>query len=384
MASLLKRGKTYYAQYCVGGKAKRVGLGTTSLQLAREKVRQIESSLLRQDDSPVPTRTRIPEILEEYVEYMRQHKTRNSLKSDFHYLREAFGPVCIALKASRAQQDSGKHRIETARLEDVTTAHVSQFISTMVQTRGLGPKSANRYREVLHTLFAWAIDQRGIKMPGDRNPVTRVKRYRERAPRINFLTLEQIDSQLQALEDTPLIQTLVAVYIYAGLRREEALWITHTDMDFKSGPHGMIRVRAKTVNGESWEPKTKVNRVVPISSTLRGYLDSYQPRIVPGHWFFPSPEGKRWDCDNFSRDLRNTNQKKHIRFTCLDYRHTFGSQLAMKGESLYKISTLMGNSPEICRRHYACITPESTCETVEFGTDQNVSKSGEKIQSGIQ
>jgi hypothetical protein len=44
----------------------------------------------------------------------------------------------------------------------------------------------------------------------------------------------------------------------------------------------MIRVRAKTVDGESWQPKTKVNRAVPISSTLRGYLDRYQRKIVPG------------------------------------------------------------------------------------------------------
>lgn len=53
-------------------------------------------------------------------------------------------------------------------------------------------------------------------------------------------------------------------------------------------------------------------------------------------------------------------------FSCLDYRHTFGSQLAMKGESLYKISALMGNSPEICRRHYAALLPESLVECVEF------------------
>lgn len=32
---------------------------------------------------------------------------------------------------------------------------------------------------------------------------------------------------------------------------------------------------------------------------------------------------------------------------------------AMKGESLYKISALMGNSPEICRRHYAALVPEA-------------------------
>ena len=38
----------------------------------------------------------------------------------------------------------------------------------------------------------------------------------------------------------------------------------------------------------------------------------------------------------------------------------------MKGESLYKISTLMGNSPEICRRHYAALLPESLQACVDF------------------
>jgi integrase len=51
---------------------------------------------------------------------------------------------------------------------------------------------------------------------------------------------------------------------------------------------------------------------------------------------------------------------------CLDFRHTFGSHLAQKGESLYKIAELMGNSPEICRRHYAALIPELMRDTVEF------------------
>jgi hypothetical protein len=46
---------------------------------------------------------------------------------------------------------------------------------------------------------------------------------------------------------------------------------------------------------------------------------------------------------------------------------TFGSQLAQNGVSLYKISTLMGNSPEICRRHYAALVPETMAAEVEFG-----------------
>ena len=39
----------------------------------------------------------------------------------------------------------------------------------------------------------------------------------------------------------------------------------------------------------------------------------------------------------------------------------------MKGESLYKIATLMGNSPDICRRHYAALIPEKMADVVEFG-----------------
>ena len=108
------------------------------------------------------------------------------------------------------------------------------------------------------------------------------------------------------------------------------------------------------------------NRAVPISSSLRYYLERYKPKITPERWYFPSPEGKKYDPDNFSSDLRNANKMVGLEWTCLDFRHTFGSQLAMKGESLYKISALMGNSPEICRRHYAALIPETMTDSVEF------------------
>ena len=81
---------------------------------------------------------------------------------------------------------------------------------------------------------------------------------------------------------------------------------------------------------------------------------------------FPSPKGTRWNADNFSAALRKANKHANLKWTCLDYRHTFGSQLATKGESLYKISKLMGNSPDICRLHYAAITNESLSYSVEF------------------
>jgi hypothetical protein len=87
--------------------------------------------------------------------------------------------------------------------------------------------------------------------------------------------------------------------------------------------------------------------------------------ITPGGGYFPGLLGGRWDPDNFSYS-RDANKKAGLSWSCLDYRHTFGSQLAMKGESLYKIATLMGNSPDICRHHYAAISSDSTLGVVEF------------------
>jgi len=173
-----------------------------------------------------------------------------------------------------------------------------------------------------------------------------VDRREEGASNIRFLSLTDIQEQLEVLERDPTLQAMVATYIYAGLRREEALWLTLDDVDLEQR---LIYVRAKNVDGDFWQPKTKRNRVVPISWVLLKVLSNYSPKRE-GPWFFPSTKGKRWDPDNFSEKLRKINRENGLEWSCLDFRHTFGSHLAQKGESLYKIAQLMGNSPEICRK----------------------------------
>ena len=383
MAGLKQRGSNWYLTYYVGTQRRTVSLNTDNKKVALEKRRQFESAQLREADSPLPTRSTAAEVVGRYVDYIRTRKTANSAQKDVYYLRDVFGPICPQLEVtsrrvtaackkrpvrSDAKLDRRRRtpRLEVSQFETISSADLSAFIALQVQSRGLAPKTANRYREILCRLFNWAMNEGGVKLPGDKNPVDRVARYKERAPEIRFLTLAEIDEQMHALAGHPQLRAMVAVLIYAGVRREELLWLTHDDVDRKTGAHGMLRIRAKTIDGRSWQPKTKVNRAVPISTTLRRNLDAYASRAVPGGWFFPSPAGKAYDIDNFSSDLKRVNEAASLPWTCLDFRHTFGSQLAMKGESLYKIATLMGNSPEICRRHYAALAPESLTESVEF------------------
>jgi len=380
MASLKKRGKNkmYYAQYYENGKQKRVNLNTTSEQFAKDKIRQIESAQFRQEDIPLPTKTSLPKIIEKYIFSLKAKVNEENVKKVVSYLRLTFGSICdclaikndkIAKKAVKRPSSEKLDLLEVSNLEQLTTEQVAKFLSSLVVYKGISTKTVNHYRQNILTLCNWAMTEGGVKFPGDKNPVSSVKRYKEIKSDIRFLKLNDITEQLEALSGNLLFQTMVAVYIYAGLRRAEALWLMPSDFDWNAGNFGVIRIRNKVFNGKKWVPKTRSNRTVPISSALRQLLDKYLENFKPGTWFFSTPEGCKWDSDNFSTELRSANNEAALKWTCLDFRHTFGSHLASKGESLYKISKLMGNSPQVCEKHYAFLMPECLYESVEFSED---------------
>ncbi len=74
MASLKKRHGIFYIQYYVGARQKRVSLHTDSLAIAKEKVRQYESAMLHGEDSPLPTRTPIAQVVGAYVAHIRRQQ----------------------------------------------------------------------------------------------------------------------------------------------------------------------------------------------------------------------------------------------------------------------------------------------------------------------
>lgn len=247
-------------------------------------------------------------------------------------------------------------RVEVGFLDEFTTADASAFLSDKALA-GLSPTTVLRYREVLLAFFNHAVRLGYL----EKNPVAPIPRPRlpQRDPR--FLSLDQIDELMAKLEGQA-IEPLVATMVYAGLRRAEVCWLTHDDVRLGEDPE-IIRIRAKTVRGESWSPKTGRDRAVPISPKLKVYLEKVERR---SKWFFPSPRGCRWDGDNLGKHFRVLLKAAGLPWNFLDLRHTFGSQLARKGVSLIKISKLMGNSPEIARRHYINLMPEELAADVAF------------------
>ena len=380
-----KGSRNYYAEIWSHGRRRTISLRTDNYGIARTLAGKLEHEA-RTTGFDRPTRTPIGLLVQRFIEHMRIHQRPKAVQTDAYRLREFFGPVCDALqKGSPVRRGSviderprGRRRrtgrackeyafaVKLRFVEEVTTSLVIEFLTKLPQQRSIGPKTWNEYRGMLHRFIAWAAKTQGVNLPALKNPVADVPRRHVDPPTIRFLTIPQVREQLKALSQRPQLQVMVAVLIYAGLRREELLWLTHNDVDLD---RRVVHVRAKSVNGRYWKPKTSRSRKVPISQALMRYLHVY---ALPsnGPWFFPSPLGCRWDADNFGHALSDENARHGLRWNCLAYRHTFGTQLAMAGRDERTIAELMGNSPTIVRRHYAAWLPEAHPEAVEFDCPQ--------------
>ena len=392
MASIYKRGKKWWVHYIVNGQHVQKPLNTKSERVALEVKKKLEAMGFL-DQLEEESNINFDSFLQDFCEHLRSTRPKKSATNDLSNLRSIFGPCCPALvtkhrtskKFKKENTDApmicvGNSTIITIKkLEQLSSEMINNHLRNRMQIDKISPKTVNRNREALSAMFNFAIEHYGYRCPDSRykHPIEGVKRQKDRAPEITWLTKELIKEQLENLKYHHRMKAIVAVYIYAGLRREEALWLTPADVDLKTR---MIKVRAKTIGQESWQPKTKINRAVPISKALYEILSEYEfPKS--SLWYFPTTNGGRWDCDNFSRDLRIINRAAGLTWSCLDYRHTFGSQLAQNNISLYKISKLMGNSPEICRRHYAALVPELMQEVVEFDRESSTPSNNEPVDS---
>jgi len=69
--------------------------------VAKEQIRQIESSQARGRSDFLPPPTLLSEILSRYVSHIRVIKTPKRAQTDCYYLCDAFGLLCPALQITK-------------------------------------------------------------------------------------------------------------------------------------------------------------------------------------------------------------------------------------------------------------------------------------------
>jgi hypothetical protein len=231
--SLSRRGRIYWLQYYSPetGKRVRVSLETTNPLEAEERRREIIAQACGLTvnnpkmgialpeggggNSDIPLNTILPDF-ESYLLNERQRR-KKSARSDVGRIRQFF------------------ERCHISKLEEATPTVLRDFMKRALR-EGAQPKTLNNYHSILHQFFSFAVRERGFSIgdPNHPNPVALVECYKVPHSGIDFMELEDIQRQILGLVQYPQLRTMVATYIYAGLRREEALWLTRKDVRLRA------------------------------------------------------------------------------------------------------------------------------------------------------
>jgi integrase len=266
-------------------------------------------------------------------------------------------------------------------IENATPDLLSKYLAKIAGKRSAGTR--NRTHNVFSRFFSWAVTTKRMR----NNPITGLKRLQEsRNASIVYCTPSERDECIEIALETGWPEWIaVPIAFYAGMRREEIANFKWEDVRFQEGNISVPKT------------KTKTSRVLPLNSRLEEYLRAApenecsgfvvpsirgvnrvrrlnvlmnkirklkMARILTG-WGLsrvPASKSRRYKEFNGSYAKQMESKRKDVeqqleRIGWNSFRHTFGSLLAQSGVSLDKISAWMGNTPEVCRRHYAQFIP---------------------------
>jgi integrase len=250
----------------------------------------------------------------------------------------------------------GERPIGTVKHEDVVD------LMTLMEGKGVGPKSIRNYIGTLSALYRFAMHPRrrwatvnpceGLELPAALG-------YEG----IRYLELGALDALVNHAERGEYEQLDRALYLTAamtGLRLGELIALRWADVDFSAS---MIRVRSNYVLGEFGTPKSKrSSRGVPMAPVVGGALDRYfqtcgEPAdhlLVFADPLSGAPLDKAGVLRRMRRALESAGLPAH-RFH--DLRHTFGTQIAAKGVPMRKLQEWMGHANIKTTERYADYAP---------------------------
>ena len=330
MAGIYKRGKVWYVKYSRDGRIARRSLGTKNKADALKIKEAIEETLLteklglaeskqKQVDSSIET------FWEEYSEYARMHKRRRTIENEELFWRQFVGYV------------------KPKKLGDVTRKGIERFKAKRIED-GLKPQSVNNALRSLQAIYNYA--KKLGYYSGD-NPFVGVARFKLEKNPPKFLNKEQIEKILTAAkEHSRDIHLVFALGIYTGLRKQEIVNARWEWLDFD---HKTITLSSH----EGFQLKNSETRTIPLHDGLAELLAPH--REEEGFIFLPNKDGQakhRYRYE-FRRAFDAVLKRTELECTPHILRHTFASQLAIAGVSLYKISKWLGHSDTKVTQIYA-------------------------------
>ena len=200
-----------------------------------------------------------------------------------------------------------------------------------------------------------------------RNPVRDAKRYKEPKGRVRYLSDEEREQLLKVAKDDPYkpLYLVVVLALSTGMRKEELLSITWTNVDLSKG----TIILPKTKNGERRRVAVRglAHELLLQHAKIRRIDSDF---VFPGEKPSPDKPCNQVDMSDRHMDIRKawerTLRKSKIKdFHFHDLRHSCASYLAMNGATQLEIAEVLGHKTLDVTKRYVHLSESHTAEVVE-------------------
>ncbi len=326
MASLYRRGTTYYIKFYEAGRRIRRSLHTEKKSEALKIKEQIERELAAGKYQIERTDTHVETFWQRYLEWAKDHKRPNTIA-----IEEMFWSQFIEFAKPK-------------NLGDVTKQDIERF-KTKRKREGLKPQSVNNALRHLQAIYNYAMKLGYFSGP---NPVQGIQRYKlEKNPPL-YLDKNEIERVLEASKMRGCnIHLVFALGIFAGMRKSE---IVNSRWEWFDFDRRLITLRGT----EDFYLKDSEAAPIPLHERMAESLKPF--RCSEGFIFLPNKKrpGRHQYRYEFKKSFSRVVREANLSWvTPRVLRHTFASQLASAGVSLYKISKWLGHSDVNTTQIYA-------------------------------
>ena len=353
--------KVYVIRYRDNGRERLVTLGKYSegIREAYCKTKRNEYMTLAKNGELPPqiekrmkkNITTLDSLAERYFTDKSENKTNEQLRGKYNVhlgcVTDKYGDL-----PNKSGSPLGRMDVHTITKDDI------KKLQKKLQGK-LANKTINSVVQLLSAIINYSIKEYDLNLV---NPCIKVNRFKVDDARERFLSIEEVHALLSETKVDPLIYMFTRIALSTGARLEGVLHIQKKDIDIR---HNKITIR---------DLKKDSTYSGFVDDTLKQELKATIQHLSPNDYYiggrnkpYPSRSIRRKMKPTLDRLFNNgldANDAKN-RVVMHTLRHTFASQLAIKGVPLIKIKNLMNHAKIEMTERYAKLAPDSGRDVIE-------------------
>jgi len=272
-------------------------------------------------------------FIDEYLDFVKQNRSQsyyNSHKLSFNHFIGYFQEQRI--------------------MSTITFRETELFMTKLQNSMGEGYRV---YYRNLKTAFNKGVDWGYISM----NPFSKIKLSKRQKNNPAYITKTELD-EILLNTDVKVVRDLSSLSFFTGCRIGELINLRWSSVN--------LAEKYIVIGDDSFKTKTREQRSIPLCDEAVVILSGAKGKIIKLDGYIFNKRGRKYTTDyvskRFKRACREAKISEAIHFHSL--RHSFASNLAQRGVSIYTIQKLLGHSSVTTTEIYSHLNLEGMRDAV--------------------